>query len=130
MAEELTIGQVIARRFALVEEIEKIEAGHKTELQPLKDELYLCEKFTHEEMLRSGQQNTKTDAGMAFFSDKSKAVVEDYDRLLAEIREKGLWQLLTRAVSKDAVKEYIAEHGQPPVGVKWESYRGLSWRRG
>ena len=130
MTEELNLDTVMTRRFQLADEIEELSRRHKVELEPLKSELELCEVFIKAEMNKGNMQQLKIrDVGMAFFTTKSKCVVEDFEAALAEIREKGLWHMLTKAVSKEAVKDYIDEYKGVPPGVRFEQFKDLSWRR-
>jgi hypothetical protein len=131
MSEELlSLDIVMARRFALVEEITAIAGRHKAELKPFADELSLCEIFIKDMMNRSGLQQAKTGAGMAFFTTKDSVTVEDWEATLADIVANNNYGLLNRAVNKTAVKEYIEANKTPPPGVKYDSYRDLAWRRG
>ncbi|MHB8388018.1 MAG: hypothetical protein ACYDBH_00385 [Acidobacteriaceae bacterium] len=130
MDTEVNLEIVMARRFDLVEQMAIIQGKHKAELAPLAEEVNLCETFIKDEMNRSGMQQCKTSSGMAFFTTKDSVTVENFDETLAEIREKGLWQLLNKAVNKTAVKEYIEVNKAVPPGVKYDSYKDLSWRRG
>ena len=126
----LSVDTVMTRRFQLADEIDEVSRRHKIELEPLKAELELCEQFIKGEMNSSNMQQLKIrDVGMAFFTTKTKCVVEDFDAALAEIKEKGLWHMLTKAVSKEAVKEYIDEYKASPPGVRFEQFKDLSWRR-
>lgn len=128
---ELSLDQVIARKFALDTEIALIQGRHKAELEPLQEELHMCELFVKDEMNKGGFQQVKNATGdMVYFSTKDRANVGDWDTALATIREQGLWHLLKKDVSKTAVKEYIEVHNAPPPGVKYETYRDLNWRRG
>lgn len=130
MTEELTVDTVMTRRFQLADEIDEVSRRHKVELEPLKSELELCETFIKSEMNKGNMQQLKIrDVGMAFFTTKSKCVVEDFEAALAEIKEKGLWHMLTKAVSKEAVKDYIEEYKETPPGVRFEQFKDLSWRR-
>jgi hypothetical protein len=156
MTEELSLDTVMARRFALVEEVGIITGKHKVELAPLNEELGLCETFIKDHMLKSGLQQAKTDAGMAFFISKDSVTVEDMDtsirfmldaapppdflpdpslwqRALDHMYAHGMWGLLNKALNKTAVKELL--EATPPIapetiGVKFSSYKDLSWRRG
>ena len=144
--------EVMARRFALVEEIAIIEGRHKAELAEKKEELDMCETYIRQTMLEAKEQQIKFDGiGMTYFIPKDSATVQDmdavistilraappppnytpeqWDAALAHVQTHGLWPLLNKAVNKTTVKEMI-EAQTPPAGVKYESYRDLAWRRG
>jgi len=119
------------RRFNLVEQIAVIQGRHKSELEPLNEELGMCERFIKDAMNQSGLQQAKIDGiGMAFFTTKDSVTVEDWDAALGFIREQSAYHMLNKAVNKTAVKEYIDEQKTPPPGVRYDSYRDLAWRRG
>ena len=157
MSDDITPDQVMARRFQLVEEKAIVEGRHKAELAPLVEELGLCEGFIKDFMLKSGSQQYKIATGeMAFFSTKDSVTVEDMDTsirfmidqapapaflpdpsLWQQVKDhlyaNGMWGLLNKALNKTAVKELL--EASPPVapetlGVKFSSYKDLSWRRG
>jgi len=131
MSEELlNLDTVMARRFALVEEMKTIQVRHNLELMPLNDELALCETFIKDVMNKAGLKQAKTAAGMAFFTTKDSVTVEDWEATLSYIETTKNFGLLNRAVNKTAVKEYIEEFKTPPPGVKYDAYRDLAWRRG
>lgn len=141
----------MARRFELAAEIEAADLAHKARIAPMKEEQTLCERFIKESMLAANEQQVKTDAGMTFFTTKTSAKVTDMDavlrtclsavpepswlghgcswqQVLDHVAAHGNWGLLTRAVSKDAVKEMI-EAGEQVHGVEISSYKDLSWRK-
>ncbi len=131
MTEELTVDTAMSQRFELVEQIAIIQGRHKNELAPLLEVVNLCEQFIKDEMLKGNMQQLKTSAGhMAYFTTKTSCTVEDFDATINEIREKGLWHLLNKAVNKTAVAEYIEANHTPPPGVRFDSFRDLAWRRG
>jgi hypothetical protein len=130
MSNEVTLDTVMERRFDLVEAKAIIEGKHKAELEPLNEELRLCETFIKDEMNRSGMQQCKTSAGMAFFTTKDSVKVGDWDAVLAYIRENDAFNLLNQAVNKTAVKEFLETNQSAPPGVEYVAYRDLAWRRG
>ena len=156
MSDEITVDQVMARRFELVEQMDVIAGRHKAELQPLAEELKVCELYIKDTMLKGGLQQIKTDAGMTYFTSKDSVTVKDmdevigfmlhaapiapaiqsagdpqamWDGILAHIQAHGLWGLLNRAVNKTSAKELI-EAQTPPPGIEYSSYKDLAWRRG
>ena len=149
--EELSLETVMARVFELVETIAIIEGKHKGELEPHNEELHLCKTFIKDEMNKAGMTQCKTAAGQAFFTTKDSAGVESWDQVigflltapapdfvspqdwpavLGHIQAHGNWHFLNKAINKTAVKEYIDEHKANPPGVKYDTYRDLSWRKG
>lgn len=153
MSTEITRDQVMARRFALVEEIAIASAKHKEELAPLVEELGLCETFVRDTMNQGNEQSVNIKGtGMAYFTTKSKCTVRDFDavihtalaaappppsvapelwpQVIDHIYQHGLWSIFTKAVAKETVKEYIGIHNKPPAGVEYSEFRDLSWKRG
>jgi len=55
---------------------------------------------------------------------------DNWKSTLEYIKIHGFWALLTNAVSKEIVKDYVKEHKAPPPGVKYSEYRDLAWTRG
>lgn len=130
MSEEVTLDIVMARRFDLVEQIALIQGRHKNELEPLAEEMRLCEMFIKDEMNKSGMQQCKTSAGMAYFTTKDSVTMDNWDSFIATVEETHAWHLLNHAANKTAVKEYIEQNNAPPPGVRYESFKDLAWRRG
>jgi hypothetical protein len=132
MADEITIDDAMTRRFELAEQLDLLAAELKARSAPLQEEMTLCENYIRGELLKSGAQNWKsaTTGHATHFTTKSKCQVADFEATLAEIRAHNLWHLLTKAVSKEAVKEYIEEHKQPPPGVNYTEFKDLAWSRG
>lgn len=129
--QELSRDTVMSRRFDLVEQIAIAQGRHKLELEPLNEELSLCEKFIQASMLEAGEQQVKTSSGhMAFFTTQDSVKVGDWNETLAYIRENNAYALLNQAVNKTSVKEYIEAHNAPPPGVTYEARKVLAWRRG
>lgn len=148
--QDVSLDQVMARRFELVEQIGIIAGRQKAELAPLNEELGLCETFVKDHMNKGGLQQVKTAAGMTFFTTKDSVTVKDMDqvihhmiaaappmpdiaaemwpRVVDHIYAHGMWGILNKAVNKTAVKELIDAKASPP-GVEYSSYKDLSWRR-
>jgi hypothetical protein len=151
-AAELTFDVVMERRFDLVEQIARIEGQHKAVLEPLKDELRLCELFMKDEMNKANLQQVKTAAGQTFFKEKASTGVADWSQVLRFCLESpapegvapeawaqyiehiiagGHLHFLKKDVSSTAIKEYVEVHqGALPPGVKYSTYRDLNWMRG
>lgn len=127
---EITLDAVMARRFDLVEQMAIIQGRHKAELEPLSEEVKLCETYIKDQMNQQGLQNLKTSSGMAFFTLKDSVTVDNFDETIKYIMANEAFHLLNKAVNKTAVKEFIEANKAPPPGVRYDSFRDLGWRRG
>lgn len=154
MADEVSLDQVMARRFELDEQVAIIQGRQKAELEPLLSEKALCEQYIKAELLKSGAQQWKSavTGHMTYFTTKDSVTVGDMDQvvqfileaappadilpdlalwphILRHIQTHGMWGLLNKAVNKTAAKEILETTGTLP-GVKYESFKDLAWRRG
>lgn len=88
------------------------------------------------EMLRrlnaEGQQSMKAASGAtAFKTTTMRASVGDRDKFITYVLDYHATDLLTNAVSKEAVKEYMeANNGTPPPGVETAFIVGVNFRKG
>lgn len=151
---EIPRDEVMARRFELDSQIAIIGGRHKAELAPLLEEQKLCEQFIKESMITGNEQQVKM-AGtghQCFFTTKDSVTVEDmskvigfalkaapapevmeqsaWDAIIAHIQATGMWGILNNACNKTAVKELLENTSPETIGVKYTSFKDLSWRRG
>lgn len=129
-APQMTMDTLMTTRFDLVERIAIVEGRHKAELEPLKEALHLTELVIKDELNKSGMNQVKTSAGMAFFKSGDRVKIEDFAGLtLPFILQNNLLHMLYKDVNKTAVREYIAVHKEPPPGLAYETFRTLNWRK-
>ena len=128
---EISIDDVMTRRFELDEQIAVLMGKHKAELAPMMDELKLCETFIKDDMIKTGAQQWKSSltGHMTFWTTKDSVAMRNWEEFIAFVEEQKAWHLLNRAANKTAVKELI-EAQTPPPGVEYTSFRDLAWRRG
>jgi hypothetical protein len=152
MTDEVSLDQVMARRFDLAEEIAIIQGRQKAELEPLAEEQTLCERFIKDAMNKGNMQQLKiTGVGSAHFTTKDSVKVSDmgevigfilaaappmpgaaencWPEVLQYIQAHAMWGLLNNAVNKSAAKEIIEANKAPPPGVEYTSFRDLNWTR-
>lgn len=142
----------MARKFDLETEVAILQGKHKAELEPLQEEIKLCETFVKDFMNTAGLQQLKLASGdQAFFQVGTRVGVADFEQVLdyivaapapegwteenwaavrKHIRVHGNWNILNKAANKTAVTEYVEVHQVPPPGVKYDTIRDLQWRRG
>jgi len=129
MSIELTVDKVISTYIKLRGQKEAIESDTREEVADIKEKMAKLEAWIQAESDRTGVKSFKTDAGTAFLTTSDFASVADWDEVLAFIKNTGAWEMLTRKVSKKAVREYIDEAGSVPNGVNFGTKVGVNFRR-
>ena len=124
------INDVIAKYVEIRDEIERVAERHAAELKPFSEQKTLIANWLMGKMNEAGCDQFKSEAGTAFRSTTTRAKVADWQPLLDFIINGGEWDMLTHAVSGDAVKQYAAEHGGAlPPGVELNSVMSVKVRR-
>lgn len=73
--------------------------------------------------------STASDEAVAFLEDVTFCSISNWDEALAFVLESGQYHFLNHSVNKNAVREYLDEHDEPPPGVKWTEEKSLKIRR-
>lgn len=148
----LSFQQIMDRRWALIEEQAIESKRNQTVLELLAKGVASAETAAHAYLTTQGLQNAKLPDGRQIFFQKGahcgvenmdevvSALLlteapegwpqETWDGVLGYLRAKGNWQLLTKAVNKNAVKEVVEATGLPPAGVKYEPIQTVQFRSG
>lgn len=77
----------------------------------------------------SGEESASTKFGTAYKTTKKYASVADWDSLLGYIKAEEAWELLTHAVSKTVVEQFVAANDELPPGINWRTEVSLGFRR-
>ena len=112
-----TIDSVVGGYIRLRDEKKRIAERQKEELAPLNAKLIKMEAWLQAQLQAQDALNMKTEHGTVYLSTTVKAKVEDRDAFFEFVRENDMWAMLTSAVSKDAVEEFIESTGDVPPGV-------------
>lgn len=112
-----TIDNVVGGYLRLRDEKKRIAERQKEELAPLNFKMKKMEAWLQAQLNAQGGRNMKTDHGTVYLSTTVSAKVEDRDIFFEFVREHSLWSMLTSAVSKDAVEEFMESNGDVPPGV-------------
>ena len=106
------------------------EEALKQELKPYTDAMATISTAMLDILNQSGADSIKTDAGTAYVSELDSMKVIDRDALMDFVVTSGETSLLSAAVAKDGVRDYMSEHqGQLPPGVEKSSIRKVNFRR-
>jgi hypothetical protein len=82
-----------------------------------------------EMLMESGQDSAKTPYGTAYKSTKTSAKVADWNVLIGYIKKNDAYDLLTKNVSKDAIKARMEDTGEIVPGVNLTTYQEVGIRR-
>ena len=114
----MTPDELITKRLLVRRRIEEIKERHKVELAPLAQAEGLLDGALLSVLDEQGLTQIKGQDGTAFTKISMSVKTSDREALFEYVREHDAFDMLTAAVSKDAVREYIdANGGNPPPGV-------------
>lgn len=114
----MTIDQVIAAYIKLRDQKDALKKKQSEEMAPINDNLYKLSAWLQKTLQESGQTSAKTASGTAFLQTDTSVAIEDWECILAFIKEHDLFSMLERRVSKSVVVEYIESQKEVPPGVK------------
>ena len=121
---------VLAKYMQLRTDKERIEADMKSQLEPIINNMQLIEKYLKQVMDDRGITQIKSDKyGTAFLSTTDYANVENWDALLNFITTNSHYEMLQKAVTKTAVREYIESYKAVPPGVNYGTKIDVSIRK-
>jgi len=129
MTEEPTVDGVIDTYIKLRGMKEAIEADVKEQVSEIKAKMEKLEAWIQAKSDETGVKSFKTDAGTAFLTTSDYASVADWDAVLDFVKSNGAYHMLTKGVSKKAVREHIDESGAVPSGVNFGTKISVSVRR-
>ena len=117
---EINVDKVIGAYISLRDKIDAIETRHKDELRPHRDQLAKLETWLQVQLQAKGLQSLKGASGTVFLQEQTSATVEDWAEALSFLRDKEMWELLEKRVSKSVVQDYLESTGEIPPGIKYE----------
>jgi len=121
--------EIVAAFIKLRDKKEALEARHKEELKPIREQMDTLATALLTIMQAVGTTELKGDAGTAFQTLKTSATVEDKEAFRLFCRDNDLWELADIRASKLAVEQYKTEHNELPPGIKWSSMYDVNVRR-
>lgn len=113
-----TMDQVVAAYLDLKKRRDDIKKRHAEELAPINDALMKMLAWCQGQLNSQGQRNARVDSGTVFLQTDASVVVQDWDAVLQFVKDKDMFAMLEKRVSKGVVQEYIEATGEIPPGVK------------
>lgn len=126
----MTIGEMI-KKYVELRDFMKLRAeARAVEDKPYNEAMETIEGIVLQHLNENSEQSIKTEWGTAYKSTTMSAKVASPEDFFNYVREADAFQLLTSAVSKDAVKEHMEEHqGTPPPGIDVTYFTKVNFRR-
>ena len=145
--------QLMTRRFELAAQIDECQRVTKVALEPLVTELQQTEQKIKQSMIENSEQQVKmADGNMCFFVTKDSVTVDDmdavidymlraapvfdgvedplWDAIITHLEQHAMFGLLNKAVNKTAAKEILETNKGVLPGIKYSSFKDLTWQRG
>jgi len=113
----VNVDDVIKAYVQMRDAADALEKQHKEELAPMRDKMRKVEHWLQNTLQSQGLTNFKSENGTAFLQGVSSVKVQDWESLLAFIRDKNMWELLDHRVAKSVVEDYLESTGNIPPGV-------------
>jgi hypothetical protein len=114
----MTIDQVIAGYIQLRDLRDDLKKKQAVAMKELTDKMFKLEAYIQKVLVDSGQESAKTASGTAFLQTDTTVAVDDFDATLAFIKQRDLWAMLEKRVSKSVVADYIESTSEIPPGLR------------
>jgi hypothetical protein len=113
------VDAAIAVYLKLREQKAQIEKAAKAEVEKLERDMDKLTSWLKIQADETGVASFKTPAGTAFLKATDYASVADWDAVVKFVKENDAYDMLTKGVSKVAIREYMNETKELPPGVNF-----------
>jgi hypothetical protein len=120
---------IIEKYIELRDKKSELSAAYKKKVAGLDAALDQLEAILLEKLNEIGMDSAKGSTGTVYKSRRTSATVADWDYVLDHIQKNELWNMLEKRVSKQAVEQYVEEHGNLPPGINWREELVVNIRR-
>jgi hypothetical protein len=120
---------IVERYIALRDRKAEMKKQYEDQVAAVDGAMDKIEAYLLKTMTDQGVESVKTPFGTPYKTTKIGTPVQDWDEFRRYVIETGDWSILTRSVSKAAVKAYREEHGDLPPGVGWTEIVAVNIRR-
>ena len=124
-----TIDQAVGLLRQMRDEVEAINAEALAKTKAIEVKASKIEAWVAQKSLAEGVDSYKTPHGTIYFSTTDFCNVADWDKIYDWIQENDQKAMLTKGVSKTAVRSYLQETGELPPGLNWTQKRVLNLRK-
>ena len=128
MTDTLTVDQVVDTYIKLRKQKTALNDQIKEQVSDITAKMSKLEAWIQAKSDETGVKSFKTDKGTAFLTTSDFASVGDWDAVLEFVRKNDAYDMLTRGVSKTAVRGYIDANKAVPDGVNFGTRISVSVR--
>lgn len=123
------IAAIIDKYIELRDAVDAINAEAKARCAEMKTAMEGIEAYMMKLSNESGQTNFGSDAGTAFVTTETRCSVSDFDQVIQFAKDNNMWDIITKAVNKTVVSQYLEKHEALPPGVNWTTQKVIQIRR-
>ena len=121
--------RLVEKRIRFRDKLAELNKLHKENLKPFQE---LAEKLDNVLIAHMDSQSItsmKTEAGTIYPVERWTASAEDAEAFQAHVLERREYELMDVKPNVTACRDYLADHGMLPPGVKTSVFRTLGLRR-
>ncbi len=125
----MKLSELVAKYIELRDKKAQMKAEYEEKVHRLDAALDQMEGALLKTFDAAGMDSVKTEFGTAYTTVQSTASVADADVFRQFVKDNDAWEMMQARVSKTAVEQYKAVHGDIPPGVNWREERVVNVRR-
>ena len=119
----------VQKYIMLREKKSQLEAEHKKKLAVIDMFMEEIETKISAQALAEGVTGYKTEYGTVFFSEVARVNIADWGAILQWIQQNNAYDVLTKAVKKDAINSIVQSTGLVPPGLDYSRIRTFNCRK-
>jgi len=126
---QVDMAQVVAKYQEVRRDKEALVAKHKEAIAPYDEALSRLDAWIQTRLREMNVKSVNTPAGTAVVSEIKRLRITSWDEALDFIREGERWEMLNKALSKNAVIEWQKENEKEFPGIQLDTVHTVSVRK-
>jgi hypothetical protein len=125
----MKLSELVAKYIELRDKKSQYKAEYDAKVAQLDINIDKIEAALLKTFETAGMDSVKTEFGTAYTTVQTSATVADADVFRKFVKDNDAWEMFQARVSKTAVEQYKAVHGDIPPGLNWREERVVNVRR-
>lgn len=122
------IDKWVEKYIALRTRMKELKEYYEAYMKPYEEAKQQLAGHMLEILDQAGIESARTEQGTVYISPRSTASLSDPDAFMEFVAENNLYELLDRRANSVACREFAAERGELPPGVKLNTVRTIGVR--